>query len=42
MHDKRDHARGWFRRAESALHTAQRTLDSDSPYDTTCFHAQQG
>jgi HEPN domain-containing protein len=42
MHDKRDHARGWFRKAESDLHTAQRTLDSDGPYDTACFHAQQG
>jgi len=41
MRDKRDHARGWFRKAESDLHTAQRTLDSDGPYDTACFHAQQ-
>ena len=41
MRDKRDHARGWFRKAESDLHTAQRALDSDGPYDTACFHAQQ-
>jgi HEPN domain-containing protein len=26
---------------ESDLHTAQRTLESDGPYDTACFHAQQ-
>ena len=41
MRDQRDHARGWFRKAESDLHTAQRTLDTDGPYDTACFHAQQ-
>ena len=41
MRDKHDHARGWFRKAESDLYTAQRTLDGDGPYDTACFHAQQ-
>ena len=33
--------RGWFRKADSDLRTAQRTLASDGPYDTACFHAQQ-
>lgn len=41
MRDKLDHARGWFRKADSDLRTAQRTLASDGPYDTACFHAQQ-
>src|SRR5438309_8921513 len=41
MHDRRDHARGLFRKAESDLYTAQQALDSDGPYDTACFHAQQ-
>ncbi|MSS73144.1 MAG: HEPN domain-containing protein [Candidatus Latescibacteria bacterium] len=41
MRDKFDHARGWFRKAESDLTTGRRTLASDGPYDTACFHAQQ-
>ena len=41
MRDKLDHTRGWFRKADSDLRTAQRTLASDGPYDTACFHAQQ-
>lgn len=41
MRDKLDHARGWFRKAESDLSTGKRTLESDGPYDTACFHAQQ-
>jgi HEPN domain-containing protein len=41
MHDKFDHARGWFLKADSDLHTATRVLTGDGPYDTACFHAQQ-
>lgn len=41
MHDKFDHARGWFRKADSDLNTAKQTLEGDGPYDTVCFHAQQ-
>lgn len=41
MRDKLDHARGWFRKADSDLSTGKRTLESDGPYDTACFHAQQ-
>lgn len=41
MRDKLDHARGWFRKAESDLSTGKRTLESDGPYDTACFYAQQ-
>lgn len=41
MRDKRDHARGWFRKGESDLLTAGRALASEGPYDTACFHAQQ-
>lgn len=41
MLDKFDHARGWFLKAESDLSAGKRTLESDGPYDTACFHAQQ-
>lgn len=41
MHDKFDHARGWFLKAESDLHTAKSLLEGAGPYDTACFHAQQ-
>jgi HEPN domain-containing protein len=41
MRDRNDHARGWFRKADSDLRSAKRTLASDDPYDTACFHAQQ-
>ncbi|HUY15753.1 MAG TPA: HEPN domain-containing protein [Terriglobia bacterium] len=34
-------ARGWFLKAESDLNTAKRMAESDGPYDTACFHAQQ-
>jgi HEPN domain-containing protein len=34
-------ARGWFLKAESDLNTAKRMVESDGPYDTACFHAQQ-
>ena len=39
--DVADHARGWLLKAQSDLATARRTLDSDGPYDTACYHAQQ-
>lgn len=42
MRDKFDHARGWFLKAESELNTAGCLLESAGPYDTACFHAQQG
>ena len=32
---------GWFLKAESDLKTAQRTEQSEGPFDTACFHAQQ-
>ena len=41
MRDKFDHARGWFLKAESDLHTVKRMMAGDGPYDTACFHAQQ-
>ena len=41
MKDKAAHARGWFLKAESDLSDAQRTVVSDGPFDTACFHAQQ-
>jgi len=41
MKDKVAHARGWFLKAESDLADAQRTLGSQGPFDTACFHAQQ-
>jgi HEPN domain-containing protein len=41
MRGKLDLARGWFRKADSDLHTAQIILAASGPYDTACFHAQQ-
>jgi HEPN domain-containing protein len=41
MPDELTLARGWFLKAESDLHTAKRMAESDGPYDTACFHAQQ-
>jgi HEPN domain-containing protein len=41
MKNKADHARGWFRKADSDLADARRTVASEGPYDTACFHAQQ-
>ena len=41
MPDKFELARGFFLKAESDLNTAQRMAESDGPYDTACFHAQQ-
>ena len=33
MHNKFDHVRGWFLKAESDLHTVKSLLESDGPYD---------
>jgi HEPN domain-containing protein len=41
MPDKFELARGWFLKAESDLNTARHMVESDGPYDTACFHAQQ-
>ena len=41
MPDELALARGWFLKAESDLKTAKRMAESDGPYDTACFHAQQ-
>ena len=41
MKDKVSHARGWFQKADSDLSDARRTVASNGPYDTACFHAQQ-
>jgi len=34
-------ALGWIRKGDSDLADARRTVESDGPYDTACFHAQQ-
>ena len=34
-------ALGWIRKADSDLAAARRTIESEGPYDTACFHAQQ-
>ena len=34
-------ALGWIRKADSDLSDARRTIASEGPYDTACFHAQQ-
>ena len=41
MKSKADHARGWFRKADSDLSAAEQILGGEGPYDTACFHAQQ-
>ena len=41
MPDELSHVRGWFLKAESDFITAERGVESDGPYDTACFHAQQ-
>lgn len=39
--NKADLARGWLLKAESDIADVRRTLASDGPYDTACFHCQQ-
>jgi HEPN domain-containing protein len=39
--NREDLAKGWIRKAESDLAEARRTIDSEGPYDTACFHCQQ-
>jgi len=41
MPDEAALARGWFLKADSDVNTAERMVESDGPYDTACFHAQQ-
>jgi HEPN domain-containing protein len=41
MKDKAAHARGWFLKGDSDLADARRTVISEGPFDTACFHAQQ-
>jgi len=41
MPDELALVRGWFLKAESDLNAARRVVESDGPYDTVCFHAQQ-
>lgn len=41
MKDKTALARGWVRKGDSDLADARRTVESEGPYDTACFHAQQ-
>ena len=38
---KADLVRGWILKAESDLKDADRTIHSDGPFDTACFHCQQ-
>jgi len=41
MKHKGDLAKGWVLKDDSDLADAKRTVCSDGPYDTACFHAQQ-
>jgi len=41
MKHKGDLAKGWVLKGDSDLADAKRTVCSDGPYDTACFHAQQ-
>jgi len=41
MKHKLDLAQGWLLKGDSDLSNAKRTVGSDGPYDTGCFHAQQ-
>lgn len=41
MKDHRTLALGWMRKGDSDLSDARRTIASEGPFDTACFHAQQ-
>lgn len=41
MSDRCDLARDWLLKAHSDLKSGRTMLETDGPYDTTCFHAQQ-
>lgn len=41
MKHKSDLAKGWLLKGDSDLANARRTVASDGPFDTGCFHAQQ-
>ncbi len=41
MKHKQDLAKGWMMKGDSDLATIKLTINSDGPYDTACFHAQQ-
>jgi HEPN domain-containing protein len=41
MLDSADHARAWMLKGDSDLLTVRHLLDTNGPYDTACFHAQQ-
>jgi len=41
MKNKMDLVRGWLLKGDSDLSNAKRTVNSEGPYDTACFHAQQ-
>ncbi len=41
MKTNRDLAISWLKKADSDLADAKRTVNSEGPYDTACFHAQQ-
>jgi len=41
MKHKGDLANGWVLKGDSDLADAKRSICSDGPYDTACFHAQQ-
>jgi len=41
MSNEIDLARGWLGKAASDIRAARLVLESDGPYDTACFHAQQ-
>jgi len=41
MNGPADLARGWLRKADSDLATAELVVAGDGPYDTACYHAQQ-
>jgi len=41
MSDRCDLARGWLLKARSDLNACRRMLETDGPYDTSCFHTQQ-
>ncbi|NPV55039.1 MAG: HEPN domain-containing protein [Firmicutes bacterium] len=41
MRDKYHLTKGWILKAESDLADARRTVASEGPFDTACFHSQQ-
>lgn len=41
MKNQHDLAEGWFRKANNALSVTKILIETETAYDSACFHAQQ-